>query len=643
MKHLCTTLGVLGSMALTVGMAGQALAANKAPDWVKHGTFVYRISTPDAPNVLDGIEAGTAIFARLTDGTVRQVPIMNGILGHDHPGSWNWDGAWPDWTRVTFRANHDWTYLHDFMLRARDRNNTYPSFHVNLTDVNVGLKDYPETQAFFQQLVAAKAIYRRDWNQQTAKRDVEPPYVPQAIPQTDNPVEIFALVNYKNFWDSGLAKQMIDDLYVRLPYAPPLLYLDVLTLGGGNFATGYPDGPLGGSQETQREGRQAIVDYLRSKGTDVATEGSGTMHDIGSTYAWLHGQGISADDYSQITGGHRDPIFEQTVGGAGAFNVSPIALTHASLQQVREHYRLLLAGKRDKKVMPDLSTGHVCIRNKSDEFDIPGTGDPFRGDFADLTNNFYLTTIQELYHIGKGNTRTKRLYRAGISHLRQFALTDADGVTRTIEIPAFTATEWARKGAMAGRNIMLEDPITTSIDVPTAGLQQLTLTYYSPGDAAANIYVNDKLLKTLDPLPSTGEGRWTELNLGQVALQAGRNTITIDSGPIRAEWDDGTQAVWTTPYLGTGFTVTNGDVTFAQDYDRMWPDTWSGQQKIYFFSWDGVTRAWTLPQEWEQVTHAMCYPLTPDGRGTGVQCTIKDRNVTLKLLPQVPYILVPAK
>ena len=284
----------------------------------------------------------------------------------------------------------------------------------------------------------------------------------------------------------------------------------------------------------------------------------------------------------------------------------------------------------------------MCIRDKSDEFDIPGTGDPFRGDFADLTNNFYLTTIQELYHIGKGNTRTKRLHRAGISHLRQFSLTDANGVTRTIEIPAFVTIEWKRKSAIAGRDIMLEEPITTSIEVPKAGRQQLTLTYYSPGDAAANIYVNDKLIKTLDPLPSTN-GQWTDLDLGQVALQAGRNTITIDSGPIRAEWNDGTQAVWATPYLGTGFSVTNGDVTFAQDYDRMWPDTWSGQQKIYFFSWDGVTRAWALPQEWKQVTRAMCYPLTPNGRGTGIQCTIKDRNITLKLLPQVPYILVPAK
>ena len=62
--------------------------------------------------------------------------------------------------------------------------------------------------------------------------------MPTEIPDGDNPVAVFALVNYKNFWDSGLAKKMIDEFYGHLPYAPPLLYVDVLTLGGGNFSTG---------------------------------------------------------------------------------------------------------------------------------------------------------------------------------------------------------------------------------------------------------------------------------------------------------------------------------------------------------------------------------------------------------------------
>ena len=35
------------------------------------------------------------------------------------------------------------------MQRMSDKYNTKVSFHVNLTDVNVGLKAYPETRAFF--------------------------------------------------------------------------------------------------------------------------------------------------------------------------------------------------------------------------------------------------------------------------------------------------------------------------------------------------------------------------------------------------------------------------------------------------------------------------------------------------------------
>ena len=62
--------------------------------------------------------------------------------------------------------------------------------------------------------------------------------MPQTIPNDPDPVEIFALVNYKRFWESGLAKQMLDGFYGRLPFAPPVLYLDVLNAAGGNFSTG---------------------------------------------------------------------------------------------------------------------------------------------------------------------------------------------------------------------------------------------------------------------------------------------------------------------------------------------------------------------------------------------------------------------
>jgi hypothetical protein len=113
---------------------------------------------------------GTGLVYHLLDGSVKQVLIMNGIIGHDHPGFCNWDGLWPDWNRVTFRANHDWKYLDDFMLRERDKYNVWPGFHVNVTDVNQGLADYPESQEFFKKLVSTKSIYRRDFNPQTHQR-----------------------------------------------------------------------------------------------------------------------------------------------------------------------------------------------------------------------------------------------------------------------------------------------------------------------------------------------------------------------------------------------------------------------------------------------------------------------------------------
>jgi len=126
-------------------------------------------------------------------------------------------------------------------------------------------------------------------------------------------------------------------------------------------------------------------------------------------------------------------------------------------------------------------------------------------------------------------------------------------------------------------------------------------------------------------------------------IQAGRQTIAIDAAPQNAQWNGGTQAVWTTPCLGVGLRVTHGDVTFARDYDRMWPDSWSGQCKVYLFSWDGCARPWTLPAEWATVGIAVLYPLTPEGRAAGRPLSITDRTATPTLLPQVPYLLVPEK
>lgn len=137
------------------------------------------------------------------------------------------------------------------MARAKEKSNVHTGFHLNLTDVNIGLRDYPESREFFQKLVETRSIYRRDWSKAANRRDGEP-FVPLEIEKyaanakNPDPVQIFALVNYKRFWDSGLARSMLDDFYGKLPFAPPVLYLDVLNAGGGNFSTGFPDGPLGG-------------------------------------------------------------------------------------------------------------------------------------------------------------------------------------------------------------------------------------------------------------------------------------------------------------------------------------------------------------------------------------------------------------
>lgn len=192
---------VLAVGMLAVGAAAVAAkpARNHAPAWAKPGVYVYRISTPDEANALDQVEAGLEITSRLLDGSVRQILILNGIIGHDHRGPWNWDGLWPFWNRVTFRGG-DWDRLAAFMRRARQQANAYPGFHLNLTDVNAGLRDYPESRAFFEQLVETRSIYRREWNPATNSRDRGPPIVPQTIPTKEGAVEIFALVNYKRFW-----------------------------------------------------------------------------------------------------------------------------------------------------------------------------------------------------------------------------------------------------------------------------------------------------------------------------------------------------------------------------------------------------------------------------------------------------------
>lgn len=627
---------------------------NKAPAWIKHGAYVYRICTPDNADFLGFTEEGIGITSHLLDNSIAQIPLINGLISDDHNGVCNWDGIWPYWNHVSYRAKN-WDNLSGFMKRVNDKYNTKVSFHVNLTDVNVGLNAFPETREFFKKLVATKSIYRRDRNPSTNKRDVEPPYVPQDIitEKNDSSITIFALVNYNQFWKSGLAKDMIADFYGHLPYAPPVLYIDVLTAEGGNFSTGYPDGPLGGSKETQIEGMLKISEYLRSKGTEVGTEGDRTFLKDYGTYAWLHSQpGYSSDDYSKIKGaakGPRVPI-QHVMGNTGCFVVSPVGSSQEQITKVRGHYSELLAGAPITRKMPGLDTWHIADRGSdSDEFNMfpNGGGDPFRGDWIDLVNGFYLSGIQELYHIGKGNVRTNVYQKIAVLHLRKFVITDPKGNVTEIPVGDCIAPgsypESTIKEIRKNNRLMFERPLLFHFNAPVAGKYPLAawITIPGRGPGGMNVYVNgERQLSVLDVTDKV-RNDFSSSDLGELTLKAGDNTITVDSGPIYAKWSDGTEAIWETPSLHKGFKVSNGDVTFAYDYDRMWPDTWSGQKKIYFYSWDGTDRTWKLPTDWADAKTATLYPLTPDGRGKGMTVPIKDRSLSPKLLPQVPYILVP--
>jgi hypothetical protein len=193
---------------------------------------------------------------------------------------------------------------------------------------------------------------------------------------------------------------------------------------------------------------------------------------------------------------------------------------------------------------------------------------------------------------------------------------------------------------------MVEGGYAFKYKAPVAGTYKFKIYGGIParGGGSLNVYVNKELRSTKFDIRFAKEAGseadfMQEYELDDLELKAGENEIGIDYGPIVSEWNDGTKSVWHTPTIGTGFKVTNGDVTFAEDYDRMWPDTWSGEKKIYFFSWDGTSRTWKLPVEWRDKKQVKVYPLTPDGRGKEVVLQVQNGSVAPKLLPQVPYIL----
>jgi hypothetical protein len=186
--------------------------------------------------------------------------------------------------------------------------------------------------------------------------------------------------------------------------------------------------------------------------------------------------------------------------------------------------------------------------------------------------------------------------------------------------------------------IMLEWPLVARFRAPRAGTYRIRpVAHADHARGAFNLYVDRKCVQTL-----ADAALLDRAFTGQaVDLAAGEHEIALDAGPLYARWSDGTVALWSTPYLERGLRIANGDVVYAEDYDRMWPDTWSGQEKIHFFSWDGTSRAWTLPAAWAARQAVKLYPLTPDGRGQGQRLEVVRGTIAPRLLPQVPYVVVP--
>ena len=88
------------ALAPAIAASADPPAAAQPPFWAEKGVFVYRVSTPDADDVLQRAEEALAMTSHLLDDSVPQITILGGLVGHDHTGAANWDGLWPDWNRV---------------------------------------------------------------------------------------------------------------------------------------------------------------------------------------------------------------------------------------------------------------------------------------------------------------------------------------------------------------------------------------------------------------------------------------------------------------------------------------------------------------------------------------------------------------
>lgn len=587
--------------------------SGNVPAWGR-GTFIWRLCLADRPDALVEAAEKIAAVANGLDHAVEHIVFLSGAIGADE-GRLPWDGVWPYWQRLTYRIGGGWSELSRFMVEMRDQHRAHISFHVNCTDVNAGLRLYPETRAFFERLVEAKAIYARPHGF-NAQPWFGLPYIPQTIPETDAS-DMFAMVNYQRFWDSGLAREQIDGLFSRLPYLPPLLYVDVLGPLGWCIHPGYPDGELGGSKASQLAGVQAIVKYIRDCGSEVAGESPDrlTEHDNPPIrYSWGHG-GLSRNDYGQIGSGY----------GTGAQARRGGKPMHVYGNQGSYH---LQCGESVPELIqrgwePMAADGKVMLGGFVEPLRSPQV-DGLRdwGTIDDLVRQFHFTVAPELYHIGCGAERLpggptwERLDAAeGRTRLDALTLRLPDGSLRVLEAESarllgsvrVVEDSWASGGkTVTDVDEALGNGVEFTLDLPAPC--QAYIRYASVGGAVLGVGVGDEPLRRME-LPDTGA--WSHYGDHPLALPAGPCRLRLVRERIFARWSDGARAEWT---LEGGFRAWHGEVTLGQGGDRFCPDTWSGEQRILLYSQDGCERRWPLPKSWADLAQVQLVPLTAGGR-----------------------------
>ena len=186
----------------------------------------------------------------------------------------------------------------------------------------------------------------------------------RSSPEKTMAIAIIALVNYKRFWDSGMARQMIDMFYRRLPYPPPVLYLDVLTLAGGNFHHRRPQRPVGRQQgnPARRSPRDRRLPALkRNRAGDGRGSPLGPSRRLAAgRYVWFHCRRLLQRRLRRDHG----RVASRLAGASCVWQSRRIQcvadrVDPRRLANVRDHYDALLAGKpRQKNAGP----GHLARR-----------------------------------------------------------------------------------------------------------------------------------------------------------------------------------------------------------------------------------------------------------------------------------------